>query len=555
MSQHRSEEDEFKQLAAGFLERKITRRRFLRRAAQLGFSAALLSRMVPVSLAANDDLVDSSPLAPNESPITKERIEYLKSKPYKDTTINVMVLRSAVGDCVEYHAPRWEEETGAHINITKVPIDTLHQQIFEDLTTGRGEYDAYQTAAWFYGDFFTADEPYVTEITPFLRDLKFPYWDPDQFLPAMKRLYTWQGKLYGVLFDADAQILYYRKDVLGNADYQEKFKSKLAYELPNPPQNMKEMHDVASFFTGWDWNGDGKDDWGISLHAKVNEQGFFHFLTLAAPYVVSQNNKYFYFNPDDMKPLINSEGHLRALEDYVRFLANGPKEQINWTLPEGWNPFLTGHAVMEATWGDLPTLAQDRARSSVQGRVGATIIPGTTEAFNPLAGQWEKYPLNVVGNTNGGSWHCVISRLSKRKEATYDFLAFMANKKNAFFNSANGWTGVQPGMKYEYFPPVGTATFNEWAKEGWDKGDATAFLDAYYKNLVLPEQQIYLRIPGAAEYWHELDVRVSSVLAGGTKPKAALDDIYQTWEQITEHYGRENQKKLYAESYAASRTT
>ena len=43
----------------------------------------------------------------------------------------------------------------------------------------------------------------------------------------------------------------------------------------------------------------------------------------------------------------------------------------------------------------------------------------------------------------------------------------------------------------------------------------------------------------------------SIVLAGETKPKAALDDIYQTWEQITEHYGRENQKKLYAESYVA----
>ena len=148
----------------------------------------------------------------------------------------------------------------------------------------------------------------------------------------MKRLYTWQGKLYGVLFDADAQILYYRKDVLGNADYQEKFKSKLGYDLPNPPKTMKEMHDVASFFTGWDWNGDGKDDWGISLHAKANEQGFFHFLTLAAPYVISSNNKYFYFNPDDMKPLINSEGHLRALEDYVKFLANGPREQIGWIV-------------------------------------------------------------------------------------------------------------------------------------------------------------------------------------------------------------------------------
>jgi len=385
----------------------------------------------------------------------------------------------------------------------------------------------------------------------FLQDPRYPYWDPAEFLPAIKRLYTWQGKLYGVLFDADAQTLYYRKDVLQDARYQDKFKSQLGYDLPNPPKTMKEMHDVASFFTGWDWNGDGKDDWGISLHAKVNEQGFFHFLTLAAPYVISPTNKHFYFNPDDMRPLINSEGHLRALEEYVKFLAYGPKEQINWSLPEGWIPFLAGHAVMEATWGDLPTLAQDRARSTVQGRVGATIIPGTTEAFNPVSGQWNQYPLNVVGNTNGGTWHCVISRLSKKKEATYDFLAFMANRKNAFFNSTNGWTGVQPGMKYEYFPPVGTGSVVEWENQGWDKADATSFLDAYYQNLTLPEQQIYLRIPGAAEYWHELHVRVSSVLMGQTNPKAALDDLYQAWGQITERYGRDSQKKLYAESFAA----
>jgi multiple sugar transport system substrate-binding protein len=548
MSQHNSEE-QFKKLTGEFSQGKITRRRFIHQSAKLGLSAALLSRLASVSYASAGDLVDSSPLAPNESPVTKERIEYLKSKPYKDVTINVMALRSAVGDCLEYHAPRWEEETGAHVNVTKIPIDTLHQQIFADLTAGAGQYDAYQTAAWFYGDFFTAEEPYIVEIAPFLQDPRYPYWDPTEFLPAMKRLYTWHDKLYGVLFDADCQILYYRRDVFENARYRDKFKSQLGYDLPNPPRNMKEMHDLASFFTGWDWNGDGKDDWGISLHAKVNEQGFFHFLTLAAPYVVSPNNKYFYFNPEDMKPLINSEGHLRALEDYVKFLANGPKEQINWTLPQGWTPFLTGHAVMEATWGDLPTLAQDRAHSSVQGRVGATIIPGTTEAFNPATGQWEKHSLNVVGNTNGGTWHCVISRLSKKKEATYDFLAFMANKKNAFFNSVSGWTGVQPGMKYEYFPPVGTGSIVEWENQGWDKGDATRYLEAYYRNLILPEQELYLRIPGAAEYWHELDVRVSSVLAGQTNPKTALDDIYQAWEQITERYGRENQKRLYAESY------
>jgi multiple sugar transport system substrate-binding protein len=545
---HKNSEEEFNELATLFFEGRMTRRRFIRRAAQLGLSAALLSRLAPAAFAAGDGFLESSPAAPNESPITQERVEYLQSHPYKDTTINVMVIRSAVGDCVEYHAPRWEEETGGHVNITKVPIDTLHQEIFSDLK-GPAQHDAYQTAAWFYGDFFTSDEPAIVEIAPFLKDPKYPYWDPDQFLPAMKRLYTWQSKLYGVLFDADAQILYYRKDVLGNADYQEKFKSKIGYDLPNPPKTMEEMHDVASFFTGWDWNGDGKNDWGISLHAKVNEQGFFHFLTLAAPYVISPNNKYFYFNPDDMKPLMNSEGHVRALEDYVKFLANGPSEQIAWTLEQGWSPFLSGHAVMEPTWGDLPTLAQNRAHSSVQGRVGATVIPGATDSFNPLTSQWEKSTLNTVGNTNGGSWHCVISRLSKQKEAAYDFLAFMANKKNAFFNVTNGWTGVQPGMKYEYFAPVGTGRVEEWENQGWDKDDAIAYLNAYYANLILPAQQIYLRIPGAAEYWHELDVRISSVLSGARKPKEALDDIYQAWEQITDRYGRESQKKLYAESY------
>jgi multiple sugar transport system substrate-binding protein len=105
-------------------------------------------------------------------------------------------------------------------------------------------------------------------------------------------------------------------------------------------------------------------------------------------------------------------------------------------------------------------------------------------------------------------------------------------------------------MKFEYFPPVGTGKVQEWVEQGWDADEAKRYLDAYYKNLTLPVQESYLRIPGAAEYWHELDVRVSAVLAGQTQPKAALDDCAQAWERITERYGRDKQKKLYAESFA-----
>ena len=267
MSQPNSEE-KFRELRAEFFRGKITRRRFIQQSARLGFSAALLSRMVSTSYANADNLVDSSPVAPNESPVTKERIEYLKSKPYKDVTINVMALRSAVGDCLEYHAPRWEEETGAHVNVTKISIETLHQQIFSGSRPALASMMPFKPLPGFTEISSHRRSHAIIEITPFLKDPKYPYWDPDQFLPAMKRLYTWQGKLYGVLFDADAQILYYRKDVLGNALIRriQKPTSDMIYRIPR--RNMKEMHDVASFFTGWDWNGDGRTIGGFRFMPK-----------------------------------------------------------------------------------------------------------------------------------------------------------------------------------------------------------------------------------------------------------------------------------------------
>lgn len=72
---------------------------------------------------------------------------------------------------------------------------------------------------------------------------------------------------------------------------------------------------------------------------------------------------------------------------------------------------------------------------------------------------------------------------------------------------------------------------------------------AYYAVLSAPLQQEYLRIPGAADYWHELDVNISAVLGGQMQPKAALDATAASWERITERYGRAKQKALYKASF------
>src|SRR5215467_15263001 len=175
-------------LVQAYLKGKIDRREFVLGGLQLGLSLAVLTRLTAPARAAN--LVDSAPEAPYESPITQERIAFLKSKPFKGTTINVMVLKATVGDGLKYHVPHWAEETGGNVNVAEVPIETLHTQIFSDLTSGLGRYDAYMTGAWFYGDFFQPQEPYIVPIDKFMSDPRYPYWDPGQFLPSMKKLYT-----------------------------------------------------------------------------------------------------------------------------------------------------------------------------------------------------------------------------------------------------------------------------------------------------------------------------------------------------------------------------
>ena len=53
----------------------------------------------------------------------------------------------------------------------------------------------------------------------------------------MRKLYSWNEKVYGVLFDGDAQALYYRKDVFNKKENQDKFKAKYNYDLPDSAED------------------------------------------------------------------------------------------------------------------------------------------------------------------------------------------------------------------------------------------------------------------------------------------------------------------------------
>jgi multiple sugar transport system substrate-binding protein len=342
--------------------------------------------------------------------------------------------------------------------------------------------------------------------------------------------------------DGDGQALYYRTDVLNDPKWQAEFKKEVGYDLPVPPKTWDQFRDVAKFFNGKDFNGNGKPGNGLTMHLKVGGQGMFHFMSMSAPFVVSKDQpKLYWFDPKDMKPLINSPGHVKALTQLAELVKYGPEAMLGWSLGESWDYFLKGDAVLTFTWGDLGALAQQEG-SQVRGKIGTAPMPGTTEWYSFEKSDFVKSDQpNIVGNTTGGSWSGVISKFSKSPEAAYYLLALMAAEPKAYVYSQRGWDGVDPGRTFDFVAPHGTAKIEDYVAAGWDKADAEMYTNAYYDVFSNPVQLPYLRIPGTFEYWTALDVHLSEAVTGAKTAQQALDETAAEFDAITDRLGREDQ--------------
>ncbi len=158
-------------------------------------------------------------------------------------------------------------------------------------------------------------------IDDFMTTGEYPQWTYDSMPQSLKTLHTWEGVGYGVLNDGDGQVLYYRRDALANPEWRAQFKKEYGYSMPVPPKTWQQMLDISNFFNGKNWDSNDPDpDSGTVLHLKVGEQGHYHFQSLSASFAITpgpeldQYHNVYWFDPTNMKPLINSPGHVAALE-------------------------------------------------------------------------------------------------------------------------------------------------------------------------------------------------------------------------------------------------
>lgn len=461
-----------------------------------------------------------------------------------------------------YHwQEKWQTDNKAKLTIVPIPYAQLYEKIMADVRNGGGEFDGVMAPAFMYGDFIEHD--YILPIDEFFNKPGFPQWEKESVVPPIAKLHQWDDVWYGCPNDADAHILYYREDILANEKYKQLYQEKTGKALRLPPRTWEDVAEIAETFEGVDWNENGADDEdGIALHLKVGGQGYWHYMSLSAPYVVNRGpevtryQNVYAFDPETMEPIIDSPGHVRALEMLRRLAKTGNKAQTSWGLDEAWNHFLQGNALFCFSWGDLGRLAQDAARSKVKGKLGCATLPGTMFVWSRKNNDWTElsHP-NLVANTCGASWHGVICKNGRHHDLVYHLFAYHANRLVNMFNIGQGWSGIDPGRDYQFLTTQGgQARIEDYTQYGFDENDVTEYTGAYRENYFATTATLeYLRIPGATRFFTALDDELSRGMSDTSIPaEQIMKAVADKWRQIVSDMDRElgpgRLKTLYQQS-------
>jgi multiple sugar transport system substrate-binding protein len=427
--------------------------------------------------------------------------------------------------------------TGAKVEVAEVPFAELFQKVQTDWTTGTNSVDVgVVTAGWVVE---LAGAGLVADLTPFVEaDTKLELNDIAPYFRENNQKI--QGKTIGLTIDGDFQMAYYRKDVLDAAGLQ-------------PPKTWDEYIEVAKAIHGKDMNGDGEGDYGSCIFKKRNAQSYFAIQTVAAPFVQSKGTQEgMHFFADTMKPKVNNEAWKRAFEIFKETGKYGPPDELNYDIGDTRALFKAGRCGLLIEWGD-PGPLQYEADSKVAGKIFSIGAVGSKEVLDPATGKLvpvtkENAPYSVDGINYApfaafGGWTMIANAKADPKvlKAAYDFMSYMSQPAQSNVDVTIGWTGYQPYRNKQF------DNLDLWLKAGFSKELAENYLGAIKSALNNPNMASDFKIPGAQQYTGVvLDRELARYLAGEITVDEALANIEAGWEEITEDFGREEQKKFLA---------
>jgi multiple sugar transport system substrate-binding protein len=442
-----------------------------------------------------------------------------------------------IAEPLQRRAPEFEKLTGAKINVVTVPFSDLYTKLLTDWSSGTNSVDAAVFAPQWMGDYIAGgmledisdrvandNDLQWEDIGPFFRDFSARY----------------NGKTYTIPLDGDFHMIYYRTDVFKDAGL-------------SAPATWDDYLAAAKALNGKDMNGDGTPDYGSCISKKRNAQAYWFITSVAGAYLQSKGTSQgAFFDPRDMKPLVNNEGFAKALDIYQETTKYGPPNEINLDVGDTRGLFTSGRCALSMDWGDIGPLAADPASSKVIDKTGAAILPGSKDVLNRDTGKLEPcnkdncpYAVNGINHApfaSFGGWSGGVNAhaAQKVKDAAYAFISYVSAPAQSNLDVTIGKTGFNP-YRTSQFRDLGP-----WIKSGMSEDAAKNYLGAIQDSLNSPNMILDLRIAQNQKYQQVVeDEAISRFLAGEIDKAATMKAIEDGWNDLNDQIGKEDQLAAY----------
>ena len=253
---------------------------------------------------------------------------------------------------------------GVTMKFDMAPPQDVFSKLIIELASGYSSYDIILLEGKDLSDL----SPYLTPMDVLSKSYNLDFAIDDIGPRFLQGMCMHNNILYGIPWDGDMRLFFYNTTAFERPENKLGFKKKYGYELA-PPETWDQYRDMAEYFSTIDWSGDGRKKYGT---VEAWQRGQFAW-TWWYDRFVGYGGLLFDSN---MKPLINSQNGIKALENMIAVKPFCPPGTMSFGYPESYTAFIKGDAPMIMQWTDVGKSSMDPQLSDIAGKVGITIAPG-----------------------------------------------------------------------------------------------------------------------------------------------------------------------------------
>jgi len=383
----------------------------------------------------------AAPVAAPSAPAGGEAAAPAGDMPYAGTTLRLVGANHPWQVAIEPMLAEFEAATGIKVNFEAYGEDQLNQKLTTEFTAGGSDIDVFMQRP--------LQEARVMQMNGWYEDLANCVSDPDydfaDFADGAVGTEMVDGVLTGVPIVTEAEVLYYRKDLLEAAGIA-------------VPTTLDELKAAAEALTDKD-----NEMYGFVARGQRSP-----LVTQFSSFLYSSGGDWF---DADRQATINTPEALAAIDLYGTLLREyGPPGVLNMSWPQAVAIFAQGNAAMYTDASSIYANVLDPELSAVADKTGVAVFP---------AGPAGPIMYNVT------SWGLAIPSGSQNKEAACEFIKWATSKDIVLKTQGEG---AVPGARDSVWAdPAGSAAFPaDWVTavaassngRGYDRPLVTAVTEA-----------------------------------------------------------------------------